>query len=60
MPAGSVRPVLVMQAGFGSFSEIGSRETEWLRKGQGWDVPSGGMDLVLQRTDRCYTLNSHY
>lgn len=59
-PAGSVRPVSVMQAGFGSFSKIGSRETERLGKGQGWDVPSRGTDLVLQRTDGCYTLNSHH
>lgn len=57
MPAGSVRLVSVMQAGFGSFFEIGSWEVEWLGEGQAWDVPSRGTDLVLRRTDGCYTLN---
>jgi len=45
-PAGSVRLVSVIQAGCGSFSKIGSQEVERLGEGQGWDVPSAGMDLV--------------
>lgn len=58
MPAGSVCLVSVMQASFGSFSKIGSWEVEWLGKGQGWDIPSGGTGLVPQRADGCYTQNS--
>lgn len=38
----SVRLVSVMQAGFGSFSKIGSQEVEQLGKGQSWDIPGGG------------------
>lgn len=58
--AGFVRLVSVMQASTGSFSEMGLREAERLGEGQGWDVPSEGTDLVLQRRGRCYTLSCHY